>query len=96
METTVGNQRFNANGTVSPYGVTRVYAVDVASSISDTAIALYDGLTSTSNLILQIIAADGTAHESWGDGVLFSNGVYLNTYTNANVVTLISYSRVAA
>ena len=96
METTVGNQRFNANGTISPYGVTRVYGVDVASSISNTVLALYDGLTSASNLILQISAADGTAHESWAEGVLFSNGVYLNTFTNANVVTLVSYSRVTA
>lgn len=97
METTVGNQRFNANGTISPYGITRIYAIDIASSISNTVIALYNGLTSTSNLILQInTLSDGTAHESWTDGILFSNGVYLNTFTNANIVTLVSYSSVKA
>ena len=96
METTVGNQRFNANGTVSPYGITRVYAVDVASSVSGTTIALYNGLNSTSNLMIKIDTASGDAHESWSEGILFTNGVYLNTYTNANVVTLISYGSVKA
>lgn len=98
METTVGYQRFVANGTVSPFRTTRVYSIDYYCSASTTSITLWDGLTSSTayNKMLHCPSdSQGTFHEEWTEGMLFEKGVYLNTAVSS-VVVLIGYGGVKA
>ena len=97
METTVGYQRFTANGTVSPFGITRVYSVDFFSSISTSHLALHNAFPSTTDTVWIKCQSDnqGVGTNEWTQGVLFNNGVYVNT-GSGNQVVVIGYSSVKA
>ena len=96
METTVGLQRFTANGVVTPSGsALRLYSLDFASSVSSTHITLWNGIDSSSayQLMIRLMSdSQGTAHNEWVEGIPFSSGIYLNT-SSGNCVVLVGYRK---
>ena len=100
METLVGNQRFTDVGNILPTGTPiRVYAIDLYSTVSSTGITLHNGIVSSTTTTIYLVVnsdADGTAHESWSDGIYFPTGVWIDTKAAGAIIGLISYSTVKA
>lgn len=100
METTVGYQRLTTVGNVVPTAsAIRVYSIDAHSTISTTALTLHNGLVSSTTVTIYLRCgsdSQGNIHEEWTNGILFPDGVWIDTAAAGTVTTLIGYSRVTA
>jgi hypothetical protein len=96
----VGNQRVTGVGNILPTDTAiRIYSVDGYSTGSDTGLVLHNGLVSSTTTTIYLVVhneANGTAHESWVDGVYFPDGVWLDTIAAAAVTFMVGYSTVKA
>lgn len=88
---TPGIQTFTGNGTISPFGVTRVYSVDFASAGSTSNISLYNSNTGTNIIVRLNTDNQGIGHYEWKEGLLFKTGVFFMTNTNHVVTASIMY-----
>jgi hypothetical protein len=96
MDKVIGFQRFVTVGNVNPTNTSlRLYSLNIASTISTSNIALYNGLTSSSGLLYLRCTTDsqGTLNQEWQEGVLFDKGIWLNTGAGGTVTTIVGYCR---
>jgi hypothetical protein len=94
-ELLVGNQRFATVGNVLPTGTAiRVYYVSAHCTISGGSLTLHNALvSSTSTTVYLTLPTDSTGNinEQWDHGVLFPNGVWLDTGCAGTITTIIGY-----
>ena len=96
MEAIVGTQRFTTVGNVLPTGTSlRLYSLDFTSTISTSNITLYNGLHSGTGLLYIRCTSDsqGIGTFSWTEGLLFDQGIWLDTGAAGTITTIVGYSR---
>ena len=100
MECLVGNQRVTGVGNISPTGTAiRIYAVDSHASVSSSCLTFHNGLVSATTTTVYLVTGSdtqGNIHESWGEGLLFPSGVWIDTGTAGAVTALVNYATVKA
>lgn len=99
MEAIIGNQRFTANGNLTPSTTNlgfRVYSVHGVSTLSTSNLSLYNGLSSSDDLYIRCNSdSQGVIDYEWAEGKYFPNNVYLET--NAAITfALVGYNKATA
>ena len=89
-----GSQRLTNDGTLTPTGSPiRIYSIGLACSVSACNITLHNGAAASSTQYLRVDAVtNGTAQESWIGGMLFPDGVYIDTHAAGSVIALIGFN----